>query len=144
MQVITVIRKLMYESNITDYLTLNNNTIIDRNYYMLPNTTLVLENPKYLQNSSVKYFNELKRYSRESHGKLSNMWKKMKGKGVSKNWDLSRKEASDLFQEYYKCLDVQLEEGRKRELGDIESLHAVMALRGERVTLKCMVWLVLH
>ncbi|XP_076441091.1 Ig-like V-type domain-containing protein FAM187A [Babylonia areolata] len=68
------------------------------------------------------------------------MWKKMRGKqSGGAVWDLSREEASEVFQEYYKCVTKRFEEAWAQQIGKQKPVHAVMALEGERVTLKCTV-----
>ena len=69
---------------------------------------------------------------------MKNMWKKMRGK--KQEWDLSREEASEIYQTYYQCVTKRYEEAKQLEMGKMKPVHAIMALQGERVTLKCTVW----
>ena len=70
--------------------------------------------------------------------KMKNMWKKMRGK--KQEWDLSREEASEMYQTYYQCVTKRYEEAKQLETGKMKPVHAIMALQGERVTLRCTVW----
>ena len=79
--------------------------------------------------------------SRNTRGigdKMKNLWKKMRGK--KQEWDLSREEASKMFEEYYECITKRHEEAKQLEAGKLKAVHAIMALQGERVTMKCIVW----
>ena len=84
--------------------------------------------------------NSLQRSSRGIVDSMKNMWKKMRSKQGSGDWDLSREEASELYQKYYDCVGKRYDEARKMQKGLLKPVHAVMALEGERVTMKCKVW----
>ena len=80
----------------------------------------------------------LSRSSRGIGDSMKNMWKKMRGK--KQQWDLSREEASDVYKEYNKCVTKRFSEVLKMEKGQMKPVHAIMALQGERIALKCTVW----
>ncbi|KAL8566775.1 hypothetical protein ACOMHN_005726 [Nucella lapillus] len=71
---------------------------------------------------------------------MKNMWNKMRAKQAGgAAWDLSREEASKVYEDYYECSRKRYEKATKLESGQQQPVHAIMALEGERVTLKCTV-----